>query len=213
VSGGPGLAGLAGRPGAQLLLLAAPAPGTPSAPPHCPAAPPAAASTSQLPAHLPARLPARRRGLRAFGTDFTAIAVLFPGRDRTQLKGKFKAEYRHNRDKIELAMDGGWRVVSMCVYVCGGAAGGAGGAGRARMGLPALRLLCGIGRSCCLALGGHLPHCSRAPLQAAPARQQARLPQWRAGRPALHTPHLGPASPCTPQARAAARRTRLCSTT
>eukprot|EP00879_Flechtneria_rotunda_P006583 GHRR01006916.1.p1 GENE.GHRR01006916.1~~GHRR01006916.1.p1 ORF type:complete len:966 (+),score=514.46 GHRR01006916.1:410-3307(+) len=47
------------------------------------------------------------KALKMFGTDFTAIAKLFPGRDRRHMKFKFNKESKLHWDKIQEAMSGG----------------------------------------------------------------------------------------------------------
>lgn len=42
--------------------------------------------------------------LSTWGTDFTMLAQLFPGRTRRQLRNKFKLEERRNRVKLDLAL-------------------------------------------------------------------------------------------------------------
>lgn len=42
--------------------------------------------------------------LSTWGTDFTMLAQLFPGRSRRQLRNKFKLEERRNRVKLDLAL-------------------------------------------------------------------------------------------------------------
>ena len=40
-----------------------------------------------------------------WGTDFTMLAQLFPGRSRRELRNKFKLEERKNRVKVDLAIE------------------------------------------------------------------------------------------------------------
>ena len=42
--------------------------------------------------------------LSQFGTDFSMIATLFPGRDRRAIKNKFTREEKQNRDRVEAAL-------------------------------------------------------------------------------------------------------------
>ena len=42
--------------------------------------------------------------LSQFGTDFSMIATLFPGRDRRAIKNKFVREEKQNRDRVEAAL-------------------------------------------------------------------------------------------------------------
>jgi transcription factor TFIIIB component B'' len=44
------------------------------------------------------------QALSQFGTDFTLIAQLFPGRQRKHLKKKFCKEGKHNAARIDEAM-------------------------------------------------------------------------------------------------------------
>ena len=43
--------------------------------------------------------------ISTWGTDFTMLAHLFPGRSRRQLRNKFKLEERRNRVKLDLALE------------------------------------------------------------------------------------------------------------
>ena len=46
------------------------------------------------------------QALSAFGTDFTLLSQLFPGRNRRQCKNKYKKECKANVQRIDQALKG-----------------------------------------------------------------------------------------------------------